>query len=56
MQLLAERCEVARREMSMAILDQVEVFDQQIAPAWQSPQEVFDLLNSSGFDLAPLWD
>ena len=42
--------------MAIAILDQVKVFDQQIALSRHFPQEAFDFLDGGELDLAPLWN
>ena len=55
-QLRGECREMARREMAVAILDQVKIFDQQVAPTRHSSQKFFDFLNGGGLDLAPLWN
>jgi hypothetical protein len=54
LQLRGECCKVARREVAVAVLDQVQILDQQIAPARHFPQEFLDFLDSVGLDLAPL--
>jgi hypothetical protein len=47
---------MARREMAVAILDQVKILDQQIAPPRQFSQEFSNFFNGRGLDLAPFRD
>jgi hypothetical protein len=42
--------------MAIAILDQVKVFDQQIALSRHFPQKGFHFLDRGRLDLAPLWN
>ena len=53
-QFRGEGRKVPRRKVAMAILDQMEIFDQQIALARQIAKKGLDLLNSSRLDLASL--
>ena len=45
-----------RREMPVAILDEMEKFDEQIASPVAVGEQATDLIEGSGIDLTPLWD
>ena len=52
--LLRERREMRGREMAVAVLDQMQVLDEQVAPALALAQQRADLVERARVDLAPL--
>jgi hypothetical protein len=44
-----------RRDLVILVLDQVQVFDQQIAAPRQITEQKLDLVGGGGVNLAPFW-
>src|SRR6266498_3051559 len=51
--LLRQRHEMRRGQMAVAVLDQMQMLDQEIAPAWTLLQQRAHFLERARIDLAP---
>src|ERR1700682_6420238 len=52
--LVGERCEVGRRNLVPSVLDEVQIFDQQVAPPRPVAQQKRNLFSRLWIDLAAL--
>jgi hypothetical protein len=52
--LVGKRGEMRRRDLVICVLDQVEIFDQEIAPPRAIAEQLLDLVCGRGIDLPPL--
>src|SRR6185312_12814576 len=53
--LVGERHEMRRRNLVISVLDQVEMLDQKIAPAWPVAEQCLDFVRGGRIDLAAFW-
>ena len=51
---LRQRGEMRRRKMPVTVLDQVQMLDQEIAPAWPVDQQRLNLFSACGSTCRPL--
>ena len=52
--LVGKRGEMSGRDLVIFVLDQVQIFDQEVAPPRPVAEQLLDLVRGGGIDLPPL--